>query len=450
MRKKSLLIAASFGLFSAIGFSQNIGLNKANEKFKQLVKEGFDKEQPTNAKNTGVFIPEWRLTNMYNQSTQDFDLGSRNLYYYQNSNELIEDLVENYDNNASDYVPSYRTLYSKVGNWEITLTENWDAGQSSWYGTYVDSSEYNAEGDEILNKQWYYDINGQEWLISTASSWDITYDANGNATTIIISDNDPNGGWMLSSKENYTFDANGVITEVVIEEWNDNTQQWQNSMRAVNPVWHDQEEFLIANVEVESWDGSAWVPSMRLTSEYHTDNTIELELEEEWDDVAGDYVNSYKNERAIDAQMVVTSEIAYDWDDNASDWVISWGSTFVNSYNLDDELEEQVMDYWNSFDGQWQTNLKYIYSYIDIASTNEVNLNTVKVYPNPTSEKVVIEAESNLNNVTIYGMNGQVFYSANGLNEISHEIDVQFLNAGTYFVTSTDANGTTKSKLIIQ
>jgi hypothetical protein len=450
MRKKNLLIAVSFGLFTSLGFSQNQAVNKADENFKQKIKNGLDKEEPINAKSTGVFIPEWRLTNFYDQNDEDFYLGSRNLYFYQNSNELVEDLVENYDQNASDYVPSYRTLYMKTGNWEINLTENWDATEEEWYGTYVDSSEYNAQGDRIVNLQWYYDVNDEQWMLSTKSSWDITYDANGNVETTIVSVNDANGDWILSDRESFTYDASGVLTEAIFEEWDDNAEEWVLSIRGINPVWHDQDEFLVSSVYIEAWDGNAWVPATRLTAEYHADNTIEMELEEAWDDVAEEYVNDYLVERDIDANMVPTSDISYNWDEVEGEWVISWGNTYTNTYNGDDELEEQIQVYWNSFEEEWLTNLKYIYSYVDIASVADLDMHTVNIYPNPTTEKVTIQSENNLDHVTIVGMNGQVFYSLNNINSLSHEVDVQFLNAGTYFVISKDQEGIAKSKLIVQ
>lgn len=450
MRKKSLLIVASFGLLSATGFSQNTALSKANENFTQKIKNGLDKDEPVNAKNTGVFIPEWRLTNFYDQNDEDFYLGARNLYSYQNSDELIEDLVENYDSNISDYVPSYRTTYSKTGNWEINLTENWDTSEEEWNGSYVDSSEYNAEGDRITNLQWYYDINSEEWMLSTKSAWDITYDVNGNVETVIISVNDANGDWIFSERENYLYDVNGVITEAIFEEWDDNDEEWVNSSRGINPVWHDQDEFLVSSVDIESWDGSEWVPAFRFTTEYFSDNSIESELEEVWDDINEVYVNDYLIERDIDGFMVVTSEISYNWDEASNDWEISWGSTYNNTYNGDDELAEQIRTNWNSFNEAWLINLKYIYNYIDIASVTDLELHTVNVYPNPATERVTIQSENNLNTVTIVGMNGQVYYNLNNVNATSHEVDVQFLNTGTYFILSKDREGFSKSKLIIQ
>lgn len=450
MKKKNLLLFLSLGLFYTSGFTQQVIDNNPKDNFKKQIKEGLDKNEPSNAKSTGVFIPEWRETHMYNQVDEEFDISSKNTYFYQNSNVLVEDLVENYDSNAEEFVPSFRTLYSSGGNWEINLTENWDSGQEIWYESFVDSTEYNMYGDEVYHAQWYYDINAEEWVVSSLSAKDYTYDSNNNIETIVISVDDQTGSLVLDERETYIYDANEVITEAIFEEWDDNLEEWVYDRRGINPVWHDQEEFLISNVDVENWDGNAWQPAMRISMTYHSDNTIEMELEEVWDDVNEVYVNDYLVERDIDANMVETSNIAYDWNPSDEEWNINWGSTFENTYNIDDELEEQEVENWSSFNDEWQMSLKYIYSYKDIASTIELSKVKVNVYPNPAQESIFIESEQKLNTISIVGLNGETVYSTNNINSTNHNVDVNFLAPGAYFVISKSNEAQTSKKLIIK
>lgn len=449
MKKKSLLIAVSFGLFSSIGFSQNLAVNKANENFKQTIKNGFEKDEPLNPKNTGVFIPEWRENHLYNQVDEEFNLASRNQYSYQNSNQLVEDLSENFNATSQDFEPSFKILHSESGNWKITHNENWDSGDEVWYGSFADSTEYNTQGDAIYNVQWYYDVNAEEWVLSSKSSNNITYNLDGDFETVIISVNDANGDLQLSERENYIYDANGVLIEAIFESWDDIQEEWELNMRGINPVWLDQDEFLFTYVELEEWDGNDWQPYARLTSSYHADDSPESELEEYWDDITEEYVNDYFYERDIDANLVETSSIAYNWDGVTEEWAIYWGNTYTNTYNTDDELEEQITVYWNSWDEEWVTNMKYIYSYIDIASISNITKQMVNIYPNPSSDFISIDGENSLNHVSIIGMNGQVVYFMNNINSNNHKVDIQNLNAGTYFVAIKNSAGVSTSKLIV-
>lgn len=450
MRKKSLLVAFSLGLITSVGFTQQAEVISSKDAFKQMVKNGLEKEEPINPKNTGVFIPEWRENHIYNTNTEVFNLASRNVYTYQNSNELVEDLTENYNAGDEAYEPSFKAIYSTVGNWNITTYENWDSVEEEWYLSSVDSTEMNSQGDEIYNAYWYYDVTLEEMVLSNRSTYDITYNANGDVETIIYSSTDSNGDLQFIERENYIYDGSGVIIEATFEDWDDDEEEWEFSFRGVNIVWHDQDAFLVTSADLEGWDGSDWELGARISMTYHSDNSINTELEEEWDDIAEEFINEYFYERIIDANMVETSIMSYSWDDAAEDWELNWGNTYSNTYNSDDELEEQISSYWNSWDEEWVINMKYVYSYIDIASINEFELHTVNVFPNPTSERVTVQSESNLNNVTIVGMNGQVYYNVANINALVHEVDVQFLNAGTYFILSRDENGVAKSKLIIQ
>ena len=450
MIKKNLLLTLSFGLACSFGHTQQTIDNNPKDVFKDQIKNGLDKEEQFNAKNTGVFIPEWRETYWYSQVDQEFELSSKNSYSYQSSNILVEDLVENYDSNAEEFIPSYRNLFSFSGNWEINLIENWDSNQEIWYGSYVDSTEYNMQGDVTYSVQWSFDVNAQEWDLSGKTANDYTYDTNNNIETITISVNDQTGNLILDERETITYDANDDITEVLYEEWDDNLQDWVQSRRAVNLVWHDQEELLFSSVDIEQWDGNNWEPAMRITKDYHSDNTEEMELEEVWDDVNEVYVNEYLEERDLDANMVEISQIAYDWNSVDEEWEIYWGSTYVNTYNNDDELDEQIIENWNSFNEEWILNQKYVYSYIDIASVSDYSKETISIYPNPATEIISINAESDLENVSIVGMNGKTVYNMHKINSANHEVDVNFLNPGTYFVISKTNENQTSKKLVIK
>ena len=82
------------------------------------------------------------------------------------------------------------------------------------------------------------------------------------------------------------------------------------------------------------------------------------------------------------------------------------------------------------------------------ASINIVNLNNVKVYPNPSSGKITISFEGSEANVAIVNVNGKLVY--NSAIKSNDAVDLSMLKAGTYFVKVEIENNTFVERIIIQ
>jgi hypothetical protein len=79
------------------------------------------------------------------------------------------------------------------------------------------------------------------------------------------------------------------------------------------------------------------------------------------------------------------------------------------------------------------------------ASVEEKTLN-LRVYPNPTSDQLNFDTNTPVRKVSIYGLDGKLINSYGKV----ENIDVSYLNAGTYIVRGTLQDGTLFNKKFIK
>jgi hypothetical protein len=81
---------------------------------------------------------------------------------------------------------------------------------------------------------------------------------------------------------------------------------------------------------------------------------------------------------------------------------------------------------------------------------NENEATTLSIYPNPSSDKLVIESEF-LNGSTIVQIInnfGEIVYASTIITKSSTIIDIKFLNNGVYFVKLKNSDGFLTKKII--
>ena len=88
--------------------------------------------------------------------------------------------------------------------------------------------------------------------------------------------------------------------------------------------------------------------------------------------------------------------------------------------------------------------------------TGNVNINeiseNINVYPNPATNFINIESESNIENIVIFNITGQIvsISKLQNFKTSKIEIDVSNLQTGIYFLNIETENGNFVKKLIIQ
>lgn len=112
--------------------------------------------------------------------------------------------------------------------------------------------------------------------------------------------------------------------------------------------------------------------------------------------------------------------------------------------NCDLHTDSQGIDYLT-----YSASAHFNYSFRNelILTTPENNLSSLKVFPNPTEEKLHFQPTiNNLELVSITDINGRIVISIK--NHISSEIDVSALKTGMYFLKIQSSEGNTTKKFI--
>jgi len=85
------------------------------------------------------------------------------------------------------------------------------------------------------------------------------------------------------------------------------------------------------------------------------------------------------------------------------------------------------------------------------SSVNSVSLSNIDVYPNPTSGNLIVSnIETNLTNISIYNMLGNLMYSEKISQKNKIELDFSFLSSGIYNLVFSSDKGFANQKIIIE
>lgn len=77
---------------------------------------------------------------------------------------------------------------------------------------------------------------------------------------------------------------------------------------------------------------------------------------------------------------------------------------------------------------------------------NRFEPSQIKVYPNPTKEKIFVEAEASIKQLSLINLNGQILIQENA----SHELDCRTITAGIYLLKIDTEQGRSIRKIIIE
>jgi PKD repeat protein len=101
----------------------------------------------------------------------------------------------------------------------------------------------------------------------------------------------------------------------------------------------------------------------------------------------------------------------------------------------------------NGFGSNTLTKTGYVH--VGGVGINELNQNSVSVYPNPVTDKVTVKSNNNIKEVQIFNVTGQVVFNQT-INSKIITIYTTGLSAGVYTVKAITDNGTITRKIVIQ
>jgi hypothetical protein len=202
----------------------------------------------------------------------------------------------------------------------------------------------------------YQDLVNGLWINTGKTLY--TYDASGRVsaqteqfwTQFLV-----NGLWINSIKMLYTYDANSRLSVEIQQNWDTVSSSFENYLRYTF-TYNASGNFTFTSTE--TWDGSAWQPSVRETYTYDGNGYLISLLSE--DSLGGSWTNvslaTYTNNSDGKPHIVL---------DQTSNG--SWRQTYT--YNGAGKVLTYLDEYWDA-DSGWTTWQRYTYTYSGNNLTN--------------------------------------------------------------------------------
>jgi len=175
------------------------------------------------------------------------------------------------------------------------------------------------------------------------------YDANHNELSELYQTWDGNA-WVNSMKYTYAYDASNNETSQLVRSWNGSA--WENYKQY--SYTYDASNNLINSIW-QNWNGSAWVNYRHNAYAYDANNNLISELNQYWNSSAWENAEQYSY--IYDANNNMTSRLYQTW--NGVIWEDSYKNTYT--YDANYNLKSDLSQTWNG--SIWVNSGQYTYIY---------------------------------------------------------------------------------------
>jgi Secretion system C-terminal sorting domain len=464
--KKTLLLAGILSLTAL----QVIAQNQPRPSFAELIAKL--PQQSSGPNRVNVSRPLKSANFNWNTSGSNWDAIDSSFFTYNSQGMVTE------RSNGSDAATlTYREATTYDANFRLTefLTQSYDAGLSIWVNQERHTSSYDAQGNFTADEYFSYNLGLSQWNLNYGSLYANTYNAQNQLLSRTAQEYDgamaayvndyreinylynafgnpsswdeeewDGAQWVPTIKYLYTYDGNGFPLSAEIQEWDALTSTFVPAYKYDEVVWYnwtgDLEDGLVAYTLNLSYNPatSMWDTAGQTTATYGINNSY-VQLDEEF--VNGAFVNSYRSTQNIDDQGRTTFEGGESWNELTSAWEVSWQMANIFTYDVDDNLTQEINQFWDQNSLALVNNTRYDYAdYQTFDNTTGLLSNdvlSVAVYPNPMHESATIstaELNEKATVIQLVDLNGIVVKTINEFNGTTVEIKRDDLKAGLYFV----------------
>jgi|GEM_PF-6590113 len=314
---------------------------------------------------------------------------------------------------------------------------------------------YNSDDQlEVSYFEDYLPLTG-EW--QSATKMEVTYNSDGNVTEELTFSFVNQSEWVNNNRRTYTYNAQGNVQMQVAEIWN-SADEWQGLVRFIYSYTGTTDD--VAEILVESWNGTTWVNSRKRVYTNNASGTVEEVVISLWDAGTAAFVPEEKWNYTYDVEDNPQTEIVQTW--QGGQWVNSTQSLYV--YDTEDILTEIVTERWNTQDETYVNDTKTIYYlnpdgtmhqfvnevwnvtasewigdyqatfYYEALGLESTGLPQAHVFPNPAQELLTVSFEqSAASTLTLTDASGKECAVAQK-QSLSHTLSVGDLPAGVYYL----------------
>jgi len=186
---------------------------------------------------------------------------SKRLYTYDNNGNLIQDIIQDWNNDTEEWINEWQHLYTYDNNEIQQITNEWNS-------------------------------DTEEWIVRWKSI--DTYDNNGNLTQELMIDwNNNTEEWINWYQHLYTYNSNGNQTQNLYQNWNNSSEEWKSIYQYL--YIYDNNENQIQELK-QSWNSSSeeWINNNQTLYTYDENGNQTQELKQNWNSDTGEWNNGFK------------------------------------------------------------------------------------------------------------------------------------------------------------
>lgn len=343
-----------------------------------------------------------------------------------------------------------------------------DAFERDTYGSpwiQVEKVNYAYNTNNLLISEIIYGLDDVNNILFIIEKFNYNYNTNGTPALMVKSITADKGAtYTPDYKEIFTYNGTQVA---FIESYNYNVTKKTYEYDVKYTETFDSKGNLVLET-AEFWDANTngFILGFKQESTYNSDNLQTLNTQ--YEKHAGVWVAINKRDYTYDNYKNLISELH---SENTSD-ALAWEAlskdnfTYNLTYTLaqivgpeelftpsirNNMISTEVISYYRS--GEWSDDpeITYYYSPMSVTGINDItNATTLKIYPNPASDYIVITAADPLSvsHISISDLQGNTLVSLDSVTE--NKTSVKHLNRGLYIYQITGRNQVISGKIVIE
>lgn len=382
----------------------------------------------------------------WNESQNKLQYSRKQELEYGEDENHIKITIYKFDKNSGNLIGDERSeIVLENGKYAEYIASKWDQELNLWQYTFKLQWTYDTNGNETSYSSFDWDTNENIWKGENKS--ESSYNPEGLLEIVSNFVMDSTGQWIGTDRKEYLYNDAGNEISSISSVWDENTDDWVYSFKVEKEYNSNNKEIISIGYK---WDVTIndWIFSSKVEKEYNSNNKEITSIGYEWDVTINDWVFSTKSEKEYNSSNQITLTATYNWDNDQKEWDI----TGKNLYEFDiyghNTKASQYVVYRDEVLELKETN-EYFYSQLTTnANTVSPEIQTIKVYPNPTNETFTIETQ---NPKTVFGklynLHGElikVLQVRLGINTYN----ISDVKNGVYFIQIPEKEGLIVKKLV--
>ena len=384
------------------------------------------------------------------------------------------------DSVQDEWVPVYRSEneFDAAGNNIRVIQSGYNQQTGFWTKYYMVVFTYNNSGKWLTESHFQWENSAGEW--KPGERWDRSYDDKGLMTGHLAGGWNPKiNNWDFFYKEELSHDGDGRITLMTVYRksystnwsfdmkleyvygpdhqskehtgfsWNPDTEEWRPISKTVD--YFDDHGNQTFNYQYNNWnkDTGEWTYVFGTRHYNYYDNEGNLYLcrryvlnpVKEW---SPEWSSEYRRISSIRGNLFLS--FGYERDYLTSSWK---PKQKYEKFTYADG-SETYEGWYSALEGtdQWACSEKIFRYYSRILTgKNEIVVDPMLVYPNPTSGIIHISGSPEPKQLTIYSLDGR---KIRVIDKVTNTADLSDIPAGTYILSVQTLDGNSQRQVVIR